>query len=350
LRLGPSPTAPGIGGHSHCDLLSLHLSIGDAQVLPPPGTGSYRFKPHPQLQGRPNLRAHFASASSRSGFFFAGAEPYAALHGDFRDWHLPCQVESWRAANAAAGLSWIEGDVVGDGAYVGQRRGVVHLWEQGWLVYDRPPDRPAGQPAFIGWQFAPDVTCRVHEPGHVEAIGTAAATRLHILFCGTAEPTVICGSFEPFRGWISPAYGRLAPASNLRFSLAATSPAAAFFLSLRSTAGYRLRQVAIANEGLVFSLGATQEEMLLVVASGEQPKPIRWDDNEFHGRVACLWRDGAALRIRVLGLVRLSVPSWTLELSSHRATDCELVLIDGAVQWPRAAMPESTLEIRRDGT
>src|SRR3546814_14796027 len=107
-------------------------------VLAPPGTGSYRFKPRTDLPGQPNLRAHFASAACRSGPFIEGLEPSGPLSGDFRNWRLPCQVEARRASAPTAGLSWVEGLVVGEGPEVGQLPGVIHVWGPARMVSARP--------------------------------------------------------------------------------------------------------------------------------------------------------------------------------------------------------------------
>src|SRR3546814_20352390 len=107
-------------------------------VLAPPGTGSYRFKPRTDLPGQPNLRAHFASAACRSGPFIEGLEPYGPLSGDFRNWRLPCQVEAPLASAPTAGLSWVEGIVVGEAPYVAHPPGGIPVWGRGWLVYARP--------------------------------------------------------------------------------------------------------------------------------------------------------------------------------------------------------------------
>ncbi len=349
LRLGPSPTVPGIGGHSHGDLLSLCLSIGGAMVLAPPGTYSYRFKPHPDLPGRPNLRAHFASASSRSGPFFEGVEPYGPLEGDFRNWRLPCQVEARQASAAAAGLSWVEGRVLDAGPYVDLRRGVVHVWGDYWLVYDRLPLGRDGPQAFVGWQFAPGVACRQQDDGMVEAQVTEAGARLVLQSCGTEPPDLASGSFEPFRGWVSPSYGRLEPAPNLRFALSPGSREATFLLTLEPEAEQRLEQVIAEDDSLGFRITAVREETLLLLNVAGESKMVRWRDVTFHGRLLCLSRSREGLRVRALGLERLTAPSWGLELTAHVPVDFELLLTEGRTLWPRGPCPQVNVERHHGG-
>jgi hypothetical protein len=319
-------------------------------VLAPPGTGSYRFKPRTDLPGQPNLRAHFASAACRSGPFIEGLEPYGPLSGDFRNWRLPCQVEARRASAPTAGLSWVEGIVVGEGPYVGQRRGVIHVWGRGWLVYDRPPALKSGKPACIGWQFGPDVTCRLEEGGRVVAQDAAVARPLHMLTCGSGEATVVTGGWDPFRGWVSPSYGRLQPAANLRFVVPSDHSGAAFFLTLDAADGQRLEQVVDDDNGLGFRTTSPREEMLLLLGAGGQAPVVRWSDVSFCGRALCLWRDEEGVTVRALGLTRLTAPGWKLKLEARQPVDFELVLADGEVRWPRGRCPGLEVDVCRDGT
>lgn len=339
LRLGPSPDFPGIGGHSHGDLLSLALTVGGTAVLAQPGTATYRFKPHPELPGKPNLRAHFASAAARSALFLEGAEPYGALTGDFRNWRLPCQVAPRQDASASAGLSWVEGRVVGESAYLGNRRGVIHVWNDCWLVYDRLPARRKSLPAFVGWQFAPGVACDLRADARMGTEARAADAHLRLQAVGTEAPDVVSGAFEPLRGWVSPSYGRLEAAPNLRFPLGPDSREAAFLLDVLPAEERSLEQLLAEEEALGFRITAPGEEMLLLLDSAESPSGLRVDDISFRGRLLCLHRGAQGLRVRALGLTHLSAPTWGLALSAAAPADFEVVMVDGSTQWPRGDCP-----------
>jgi Heparinase II/III-like protein/Heparinase II/III N-terminus len=350
LRLGPSPDAPGIGGHSHGDLLSLSLRIGGAPVLAPPGTYSYRFKPHPELPGRPNLRAHFASASCRSGPFYEGLEPYGPLKGDFRNWQLPCHVvPRWSSSNAA-GLSWVEGRVAGAGPYVDLCRGLLHVWGEYWLVYDRLPPGSREQRAFAGWQFAPGVTCRQPADDKVEAQAGKAGARLNLQACGTETGDIVTGGYEPLRGWVSPSYGRLEPAPNLRFPLRPDSRDSAFLLAVEPRVDQRLEQVVAESDSLGFRITAPGEDSLLLISVAGGPGLVQWGDVSFQGRLLCLKRGKQGLRVRALGLERLTAPSWGLELAAHEPADFELLLKEGSVLWPRGPSPLVIVGSHHEGT
>lgn len=340
FRLGPSPAAPGIGGHSHGDLLSLCLRVGSEMVLAPPGTYSYRFKPHPDLPGRPNLRAHFASARSRSALYFEGLEPYGDLTGDFRLWTLPCQVASRQNSAAGAGLSWADGCVVGASSYTGHRRGVIHLWGRGWLVYDRLPPRSDGTAAAVGWQLAPGLDCRVAGDATAEVQGQGGGTKLAIRPYGTAGPDLVRGGFEPFRGWVSPSYGRLEPAANLRYPLASGARGAAFFLSLEAGEAETLEEMAADDQHLGYRIGEAQGEGLILLDLCDTPKERSWADVTFQGRLLWLSRAGEAVTVRALDLQRLLAPAWGLDLTARSPAAFELSIDQGTVRWPRGRGPD----------
>jgi len=348
FRLGPTPALPSIGGHSHNDLLSLCLSAGATRLLAAPGTFAYRFKPHPDWAGHPNLRAHFAGAGCRSGLFIEGLEPYGPLKGDFRNWTLPCQVAARRASAASAGLSWVEGRVTGEGAYVGQRRGIIHVWGRCWLVYDRPPPLPQDGHAAIGWQFAPGVACSPDAAGPGTAEAEAGEVRLRLATCGLAEASVAVGQAEPFRGWVSPSYGRLEPAANLRFALPPGARSAATLLTLEG-GDERLEPVLDDEAAIGFRITSAEAESLVLCAAGEPSRPLGWADVGFFGALLWLSRTKGELRLRALGLKRLTAPSWGLAIEAKEPASFELVLADGEARWPRGAPAGVELDLRHDG-
>jgi hypothetical protein len=100
------------------------------------------------------------------------------------------------------------------------------------------------------------------------------------------------------------------------------------------------------THGLVFSLTSADGDLLLIVATGELETTIRWQDNVFQGRVVCIRRAPHGVCVRALGLTALSLPALGLELRARDATDFEVLLRDGTVQWPRAEPQSATLAIR----
>lgn len=350
FRLGPSPAIPGIGGHSHCDLLSLYLSIGGAQILAPPGTFTYRFKPHPDIPGKPNLRAHFAGAASQSGLFLEGVEPYGPLRGDFRAWQLPCHVSSHQDSAREAGLSWIEGRVEGEGAYNGCRRGIVHVWDDYWLVYDKPPDLGNGPAAFVGWQFAPGVECHLHRDGAVSAYAEKSETGLLIQPCGTGKPDLAEGSVDPFRGWISPSYGELEAAANLRFPIGHGCQTVAFLFEVGAEQAVKLRLLRDNDGWLVFELNRGGEVELILLNTAGSSRAKTFQGTTFGGRLLSLRRCRSRLRVRALGLEDLRAPGWGASVTAQTPTSFELLVTEGQISWPRGKPAGLQVEAVRDET
>jgi hypothetical protein len=352
FRLGPNPEAPGIGGHSHGDILSLCLSIDDEMVMAPAGTYSYRFREHSEHPGNPNLRAHFASASSRSALFFEGQEPYGALSGDFRNWRLPCQVRTRHSTAEHAGLSWAEGCVVGEGAHVGHRRGVIHIWDKSWLVYDRLPLLRPGGPAHIGWQLAPGVSCADAEGGGLEMQGQADEARLSMVWDGVGSHDRERGGSEPFRGWVSPSYGQLESAKNIRFEVPGTSECTVFLLTPKATTDSTIDLLEGTQGALGVCIHESHGDTRLVLNIDAGSEEVAFDDVRFRGclLVVRLAHDGG-LEIRALGLRHMIAPNLGIELKSDTPVDFELHLRDGHENWPHG--PCEGLEItvlESDGT
>jgi hypothetical protein len=337
FRLGPSVSEPGIAGHSHNDVLSLCMSIGNEMVLCPPGTYTYRNGPHPDLRGHPNLRTHFVSASSRPAVYLEGKEPYGPLLGDFRDWDFPCQVETRQASAKEAGLSWVEGEVIGKGPYVGNRRGVIHLWGHFWLIYDTLPARQDGTRAFVGWQFAPGISCDLLDSGIAEARGLANDARLIICANGVGGSDIVRGGLEPVRGWVSPSYGRLQPADNLRFAIPDDTNSSAFILTPTPTPTPHAA-LDFANcgaSGVEMHITGPEDEISILLNSAEDCNENHGEDLNFQGRLLVIRKffDGR-LKIQALGLRRLTSSKFGIDLRADAPVDFEVLVAEGQINWP----------------
>ena len=184
-------------------------------------------------------------------------------------------------------------------------------------------------PAFIGWQFAPGVTCRLQEGGVLEARGAAAGARLVMLAGGVGAGDLASGCFAPLRGWVSPSYGRLEPAANLRFAVPPEAESAAFLLALAPAAGLGLELAFTQGAALGLRVTGPGEETHILLNGAAEPDELCWGDLRFQGRLLYLHsqRDGR-LRVRALGLRHLAAPELGLELKAHVAVDFELVAVE----------------------
>jgi Heparinase II/III-like protein/Heparinase II/III N-terminus len=238
------------GGHSHCDLLSLTLSINGQECLSDPGT----FRYVSGIGGRNDFR---------------GTSAHNTLRIDGSDQAEPGDSFSWVSLPAVRVQHWIEGHTVDVLAaeHSGYRRlaspakhcrWVIHLKDQFWFVRDVVE----GEGRHIlerYWHLAPSL---VWERESTEAF-LAAGT-------GDAKCTLTLLSAETHncsrtirRGWYSRAYGTRTESSVLEFRNETSLPSefatilfpggvkAAHLVALRSTdeesqgakvMGYRLEE------------------------------------------------------------------------------------------------------------
>ncbi len=187
----------------------------------------------------------------------------------------------------------------------------------------------------------------------LEARGAAAGARLVMLAGGIGAGGIgagdlASGCFAPLRGWVSPSYGRLDPAANLRFAVPPEVENAAFLLALAPAAGLRLELAFTQGAALGLRVTGPGEETHILLNGAAEPDELCWGNIRFQGRLLYLrrQRDGR-LRVRALGLRRLAAPELGLELKARAAVDFELLLADGLQSWPRG--PCAALEVMSHG-
>lgn len=226
LRGGPAAGAALSAGHAHADLLSIYLSVASTPLIVDAGTYTYRLQAAAGASAAPAWRRYFAGPRAHNGPAIGDSDPLGALAGHFR-FHSPARVRMSRL-HVAGRLRWIEGEIEGAGAYSGWRRGVIHLIDEYWVVYDLFPDNLPGE-AGIGMQFAPDATVT---PCSALAFSVRVGPAM-VAIAASAElqrMRVLTGETDPLGGWVSPAYGQLKAAPQVRFAASAASRISAFVL------------------------------------------------------------------------------------------------------------------------
>ena len=212
LRTGPTQHLPIAPGHMHDDLLSVYLHLEGRPVIVEPGTYTYRSKPENWPAGSPPWRAHFLSARSHSGPYIEGIEPLGRKERDFPSGPVASHVTT-RVRASAPQLRWVESQISSTTPYHGHTRGVFHVTDEYWFIYDIVP-RLLRKPISFGFQFDPDSEVSERGPKALEAktgkCGLALVSTL-------SNRTLARGSLSPLDGWVSPAYGVLQPAPMVRF-------------------------------------------------------------------------------------------------------------------------------------
>jgi len=322
FRTGPAPGRALNPGHMHADLLSVYLNVRGTRVLVEAGTATYRCDPAAAHPGW--WRQYFLSAPAHNGLALDGLDPLARGDGDFPgSIHAAVPVHSrieLEQCHSAAGLTLVAARNVGDSAYAGHRRAVLHMHGAGWLVWDRFPAHAAAR--SVGWQFAPDVTLEPLAPG--AHLARVAACRVVLAADPGAQPEQLCGQHEPPGGWYSARYGEAQPAPQLRHHYAADAAFGAFALLPGGGEAVTL-EPALRDDG-VLHLGVTlaRERWDLWVGDGA---PARVQEPGVDASAEVLWvrRSAAGIgEIRALGARAIAVPELHLYRDGERPEDLQV--------------------------
>ncbi len=339
FRTGPVPGERVMGGHMHADLLSVTLSLRGAAILVDPGTYSYRLQAHDAQHGADGWRAYFAGPQAHNGPSIAGVDPLGALAGDFRA-SQPATTAQVDSAHAAQPLRWVEAALSGEEHYNGLRRGVLHVSDRYWIVYDtRPAQRVVTAPSYR-FQLAAECkppACADADDSHIDLAG--GALRL-AWSAGLAPPRVLHGSLNPRGGWVSPGYGELAAAPQLVFDVTTDASAprpTAFVLQGDATdRAERIECQCLDKRGYAFRIeGSSFEDVVLVVHDSTGPPVQAWGLT-FAGAILWLRRNGEGWPVQVRWLAgrQLHCATSGMSLESDSAVD--------VVQFPAASQPPAS--------
>ena len=292
FRTGPRSGLPVAAGHMHADFLSIYFSVARRAILVDAGTYTYRSPSERWQSGSPAWRPYFAGPAAHNTLAIDGHDPLGELRGDFRKFDTEACVTCNHRSTAL--LDLVETRLRGAGAYEGFQRTCVHVRGVYWLILDHsPPDALQAGTACYGFQFAPG--SEVSVDGRRVTIGCSADASALTLLASTGldEPTKLEGSLEPLGGWVSPHYGELIPAPQLRFGIQPGGGSSAFLLGIGGISVESL-EVAEPEEGvtIIRVQSAEYEDILLWNGAAGADRPIEYDDMYFEGLL--LW-------IRVIG-------------------------------------------------
>lgn len=233
FRTGAPPDSLVNPGHMHADLLSIYLDVAGESLVVEAGTHTYRAGANPNGM---DWRAYFLGPACHNGLLVDGADPLARGPGSFPG-GAPRSFVAMRGIHEDGQLAWAEGENTGSSCYAGHRRGVVHVRGRFWLVYDVLPEGLPLSGVSMGLQLAPGVGAEVLPEG-IRITGTRAGC-----WCVPGEgfgPVVVrCGEMNPPAGWVSPRYGQLVPATQLRLFPARPMPLHAFLIQPATAADQR---------------------------------------------------------------------------------------------------------------
>ncbi len=246
FRTGPAPGVEASGGHMHADLLTVYLTLDSVPFIVEPGTYTYRRTPSAAV----DWRRHFLGPSAHSGLSIEGSDPLGSVAGDFRPRDVPTRLHT-SVHREGPGLAWVEAVNRGRTPYFGHRRGIVHVRERYWLIYDVVPDGLGQAAAHLSFQFGARVHVEETSPHHVAA--SAGKSRLTVVLSdGLSDAATLRGSLDPVAGWVSPTYGVRVPASAIRVRVEAGATLVATLIGCSGLEDARIEVLRIDGARLAF--------------------------------------------------------------------------------------------------
>ena len=354
FRTGPAPGRPLVAGHMHSDLLSVSVVLGGTPVVVESGTYTYRIRRAAWPRGTPPWRAYFAGPEAHNGLAISGEDALGALEGDFRAKDVPARVVTTENRHHALGC-WVEAAIECKRVHQDYRRGVVQITDEYWLIYDiLPPAVPADRSSF-GFQLAPDTRLDLTTvPGSCAHMVVGMKGLSLAWSNGLAHPCVMHGSAHPLGGWVSPSYGELLPAPQIRFGVERAEGLAsstAFLLLPTAGSGPRARIETSRPdiESLAFRIVTDGMVDYVLLRTDRAPHPIEAWGIQFDGallwlRTSCArgpmelrWLAGRSIRAGSLGLDVRS--SDVVEALGMRSTGKGFKITEGPADLLTAVWP-----------
>jgi hypothetical protein len=231
-------------------------------------------------------------------------DPLGTLTLNFRPAAFSARVHLAKFHHAER-LRWSEAEIQTAGAYTGWRRGVIHVRDEYWLIYDILPQSVRAGGASIALQFPPEASLtKRSRSAFAVSVGSAAIDIA--LSQELQNARVVAGEAAPLGGWISRGYGQLQAAPQLRLESNAGGRVQAFVLKRSGGPSILSVETASLDAGLGLRVVSTDHTDTFLLSTGPSAARLGAWDVEFRGRLAWLrnaqagadefaWVDGEAL-------------------------------------------------------
>jgi len=324
FRSGPLCNSSIAAGHVHADLLSVYLSMGKQIVIGDAGTYTYRSLSREWPENSPDWRNYFAGPAAHNTLYIEGHDPFGKISGDFRRFDIVSPVQCHYSIGSS--LAWSEGTLSNVGIYSGYVRGCVHVKGCYWIIYDDPSLlKINNQLCWYSFQCTPgsQVSTTASEALQIENKG-----RNFFLATSLSDfPEIIEGSLDPLGGWVSPNYGSLLPALQVRYKLKHCNPSV-FVITTQSRMIPESVGINIENDKnlIVLHLKNTNGRDLLIINRNVGNACI-YNDLIFDGQLLWVRFEGKQpLLLRWIGGRCLSWEKYGISLNLEEITDDTFIL------------------------
>lgn len=328
FRAGPAPNTLVNPGHMHADLLSIYVHLQGVPVIVDTGTYTYRRKAYSDPPNMPDWRAYCLSPRAHNGLALDSLDPLARGEGDFPGGPIQSRVDT-SVSHIGQNFAWVEGRIASTTAYSNFRRGVLHIQNTYWIVYEVIPDLPCATPPSFGLQFSCEAQIHLTSP-HVILVDLEQAELLIATSSHYGAPAILRGNISPPDGWVAPQHGVKKPAPMLRFAAESNSPPLAMLLAahdrLGKNAAIEIEPVGEGALGLIIRYEGFIDYILL----NSHQEHITWRGMQFKG--AALWLH--------------TLQNHAIELRWLDATQFVWAAYDVSIQTP---IQVQTLQVTRQG-
>ncbi len=215
FRSGLAPGARHWAGHMHADFLSFYLSVQGQPLIVDAGTYSYRYARKAGDAAETSWRAYFMGPQAHNTLSLPGCDPLGPCPGDFRPRDTVASV-STTLQRQEDGITWLEGELQGVPQLTGYRRGLIHSPGAYALLYDCFAGPLPTEPCLLSFQ-CPSGATLVQEGPCLHLVSGDRSASLHLDPQLTVDG-ILDGSLEPIGGWVSPSYGCLEAAPQLKLN------------------------------------------------------------------------------------------------------------------------------------
>ena len=230
FRSGPQPGARQWAGHMHADFLSLFISVGGQPLLVDAGTYSYRHRPGDDLGDAESWRTYFMGPLAHNTLSLTGHDPLGSFDGDFRSKEAAAAAVAMTRYRHEEGVTWLEGALEGVPQLEGYRRGLIHMPGAYALLYDYFTGSLPSEHCLLSFQCAPGTDLEQDDRSLRVTVNGVSATLF--LDPQLRLKALLNGSMSPIGGWVSPSYGVIERAPQVRLEWEAVAPITAVAIAI----------------------------------------------------------------------------------------------------------------------
>ena len=282
FRSGLQSGARHWAGHMHADFLSFYLSVQGHPLIIDAGTYSYRYARKAGDEGETSWRAYFMGPQAHNTLSLPGVDPLGPCAGDFRPRQTAASVVMTLQRNED-GITWLEGELQGVPQLEGYRRGLIFIPGDYALLYDCFTGPLPSERCLLSFQCPPGTT--VARDGRCLRLGSGEQSAALWLDPQLTVEGVLEGSLAPIGGWVSPTYGCLDAAPQMKLSWQPKGRIAAFAVvpgAMRPDVSVEAGPDANANLHITVRHGAVVDSFTLVLQRTDNVKEIITKNTKQH--------------------------------------------------------------------